>query len=74
MVTKVKGGKDMWTTEKEAERKQCPLTRGGVARSCRGCKCMAWRWNREKFNDLEEAKPKEPVGYCGLAGKPDCLK
>ena len=69
-------------TEKEAAEKWCPHMRKAIVDTdgslfagnmsadgsfapitcCIGSRCMQWRWL-----DLHR---QEPVGYCGLAGKP----
>lgn len=35
--------------------------------ACIGSNCMAWRWI-----PADEQRPHRQLGYCGLAGKPEC--
>ena len=46
-------------TEEEARERVCPF----FGTNCIGSDCMAWRW----FNENDASNP---LGYCGLAGKP----
>ena len=72
-------------TEDQAAKKICPHTRtmpadaGWEARHCIGSRCMAWHWNGyfdeggfwERTSRTTHRRSKIPVGYCGLAGKPE---
>jgi len=59
----------MRVTEKEAEKKLCPILAPSRALQaparCENSKCMMWRWAEWP------GKEKEPKGYCGLAGNPE---
>jgi hypothetical protein len=56
----------MLLTEKEARIKVCPVQRSAHGQFCQcfASECAAWRDSGQK-NDNDE-----PLGYCGLAGKP----
>ena len=55
----------------------CPMSmgQGSVTRAvtCRGARCMAWRWVRTHINNPDggDMIPSEDThGFCGLAGPP----
>ena len=60
-------------TEKEANKKICPLTFGGVSQDarCLASNCMMWRWIRKPNPNLDDKRSPliHGTGYCGLAGK-----
>lgn len=55
----------MFTTEKDAKFRFCPLliTGDGKMRFCQGGQCMMWRWTGEEQGE-------QATGFCGLAGAP----
>jgi hypothetical protein len=69
----------MFVTEEQAKDKWCPHVRirhqsqAVVNRTvdpmhpadygCIGSRCMSWRWRQGAF-------PGDPLGFCGLAGRP----
>lgn len=66
-------------TKENAEKIYCPV--GFVIKAavtCIGPQCMAWRWatpvsvsgDRLINPASQPGQPIEPLGYCGLAGKP----
>ena len=74
----------MMHTEEQAKMKWCPASFGNignlVGRSfhCEGSQCMLWRWGvpvmLEKTTGKmvsTDGKTVEPVGYCGMAGRPE---
>lgn len=56
------------TDEKAITEKWCPLMRV----KCVGSACMLWRW-AEPLTDGPDSYLAEPgpLGFCGLAGKPE---
>jgi hypothetical protein len=68
----------MIVTEEDARKRWCPEVRtpggnlvvhkGHDTRmgKCISSDCMAWRW----FDNTDDQAIKEPLGYCGKAGKP----
>jgi hypothetical protein len=38
---------------------------------CLGAGCMMWRWSFYEHQRNLDPKDRTPVGYCGLAGRPE---
>lgn len=70
-------------TLKDAKKLMCPQVPGEGTFTCRGDKCMAWRWAIKKNPDYRPSgmsfyphgEPPSHIedrehGYCGLAGRP----
>lgn len=68
----------MYKTESEARQCFCPFVHPTFIEgppfngnpTCIASECMAWRWDQSErlaFPDDDN----EPLGHCGLAGKPD---
>jgi hypothetical protein len=77
----------MMLTEDEAKIKWCPASFGNIGKlvrrsvHCEASQCMVWRWGvpvsvekatgKMVLTTVVEGQPSEPVGYCGLASKPE---